>query len=198
MRIAILDGYCDEPSLLGVPPYVSPYPRYLAGVCEELGHPWVYLTADEARASGIVPGRPTLPAHGALDRAREKAALFRESGMLVITGGASVPGKYLRGMPLSVNEMATAASAFRGEVLLGGPLARFCPGELERFGSLFGHIARLDAEAALHDRLKGGIWADRERTPAEEERWALKGAKLVAEHPDHPRPLTVELSLYRG
>jgi len=198
VRIAILDGYCDEPSLLGVPPYVSPYPRYLAGVCEELGHPWVYLTADEARASGIVPGRPTLPAHGALDRAREKAALFRESGMLVITGGASVPGKYLRGMPLSVNEMATAASAFRGEVLLGGPLARFCPGELERFGSLFGHIARLDAEAALHDRLKGGIWADRERTPAEEERWALKGAKLVAEHPDHPRPLTVELSLYRG
>ncbi len=198
VRIAILDGYCDEPSLLGVPPYISPYPRLLAGVAEELGHGWVYLTADEARAAGIVPGHPTLPARGAVERAREKARLFRECGLLAITGGASVPGKYLRGMPLSTNEMATAASAFPGEVLLGGPLARFAAGEVDRFRSLFAHVARLDAEASLFDRLKGGAWADRERTLAEGERWAVKGARLVSEHPDHPRPLTVELSLYRG
>ena len=198
MRIAILDGYCDEPSLLGVPPYLSPYPRLLAGVAEELGHEWVYLTADEARAAGIVPGRPTLPAPGAMDRAREKAAFFRQCELLAITGGVSVPGKYLRGMPLSVNEIATVASAFEGEVLMGGPLARFSPGELGRFASLFAHVARLDAEASLFDRLEGAGWADRERTAAEEDRWALKGARLVSEHPDHPRPLTVELSLYRG
>ena len=198
VRLAILDGYCDEPSLLGVPPYISPYPRYLAGVAEELGHEWVYLTADEARAAGLVPGRPTLPAPGAPDRAREKAVTFRRCEMLVITGGVSVPGKYLRGMPLSVNEIATVASAFSGEVLLGGPLARFSSGELERFGSLFAHVARVDAEATLYDRLKGGGWADRQRTPEEERRWAVKGAKAVLEHPDHPRPLTVELSLYRG
>jgi len=198
VRLAILDGYCDEPSLLGVPPYVSPYPRLLAGVAEELGHEWVYLTADEARAAGIVPGRPTLPAPGAVGRAREKAAFFRRCELLAITGGVSVPGKYLRGMPLSVNEIATVASAFQGEVLMGGPLARFSPGELERFGSLFAHIARLDAEASLFDRLKGGAWSDRERTPAEEDRWAVKGARLISEHPDHPRPLMVELSLYRG
>ena len=198
MRIAILDAHCDEPSLLGVPPYISPYPRYLAGVAEELGHQWLYLTADEARATGIAPGRANLPAPGTKERANEKAAIFRRCDMLVITGGASVPGKYLRGMPLSVNEIASVASAFSGEVLLGGPLARFSPGELERFGSLFAHVARLDAEATLHDRLKGGGWGDRERTKAEEDRWAVKGAKVVCEHPDHPRPLTVELSLYRG
>ena len=198
MRIAILDGHCDEPSLLGVPPYLSPYPRLLAGAVEEAGHEWLYLTADEARAAGIAPGQYTLPAPGARDRAREKAALFRKCGLLAITGGASVPGKYLRGMPLSVNEMATAASAFPGEVLLGGPLARFSPGEVERFGTIFSHISRLDAEASLFDRLKGGAWSDRERTAAEEDRWAVKGARLVSEHPDHPRPLTVELSLYRG
>jgi len=198
VRIAILDGYCDEPSLLGVPPYISPYPRLLAGVAEELGHEWVYLTADEARTGGIVPGQPTLPAPGAKERALEKTAFYKRCDLLAVTGGASVPGKYLRGMPLSANEIATAASAFPGEVLLGGPLARFSQGMVERFGSLFAHIARLDAEASLFDRLKGGGWADRERTPAEEDRWSSKGARVVSEHPDHPRPLMVELSLYRG
>jgi radical SAM superfamily enzyme with C-terminal helix-hairpin-helix motif len=78
VRIAILDGYCDEPSLLGVPPYISPYPRLLAGAVEEAGHGWHYITADEARAAGIVPGQATLPAPGARERVREKAAVFRK------------------------------------------------------------------------------------------------------------------------
>lgn len=198
MRVAILDGYVDEPSCLGVPPYISPYPRYLAGAVEEAGHSWVYITADEARAAGIVRGSATLPAPGAAARASAKAALFRQCGLLAITGGASVPGKYLRGLPLSVNEMAEVASAFRGDILLGGPLARFCFELLERFRPLFAHVARRDAEASLFDFLKGGKWHDRDRTPDEEERWALKGAAVVPEHPDYPRPLMVELSLYRG
>ena len=198
MRIAILDGYVDEPSCLGVPPSLSPYPRYLAGAIEEAGHQWVYLTADEARAAGLVHGTPTLPAPGAVQRANEKAVLFRQCGLLAITGGASVPGKYLRGMPLSVNEMAEVASAFRGDVLAGGPLARFSAGNLERFRSLFAHLARKDAEASLFDFLEGRGWGDRDRTPEEEERWAVRGAALAAQHPDCPRPLLAELSLYRG
>ena len=39
----ILDGYVDEPTCLGVPPYISPYVRYLAGVLHahgfDPGHP---------------------------------------------------------------------------------------------------------------------------------------------------------------
>ena len=31
LKIALLDGYVDEPTCLGVPPYISPYPRYIAG-----------------------------------------------------------------------------------------------------------------------------------------------------------------------
>ena len=198
VRVGILDGYVDEPSCLGVPPYISPYPRYLAGAAEDAGHTWVYLTADEARAAGVVRGSPTLPAPGAMDRARRKGALLRDCGLLVITGGASVPGKYLRGLPLSINEIAEVGSSFRGDILLGGPLARFSFGALERFVPLFAHVARQDAEASLFDYLQDGKWHDRERTPQEEERWAIKGAKVVAEHPDYPAPLMVELSLYRG
>jgi len=198
VRIAILDGYVDEPSCLGVPPYMSPYPRLLAGAVEDSGHSWVYLTADEARASKIVRGAATLPAPGAFEGAKKKAAVFRQCDILAITGGASVPGKYLRGMPLSMNEMAEAATAFSGPTMLGGPLARFCFEGLERFRPLFAHIAINDAEASLFDFLKSGRWGDRDRTMDEQERWAQKGARVVAEHPDNPRPLMVELSLYRG
>ena len=31
MLVSILDGYTDEPSRLGVPPFMAAYPRYLAG-----------------------------------------------------------------------------------------------------------------------------------------------------------------------
>ena len=31
LKISILDGYIDEPTCLGVPPYISPYPRYITG-----------------------------------------------------------------------------------------------------------------------------------------------------------------------
>jgi radical SAM superfamily enzyme with C-terminal helix-hairpin-helix motif len=198
VKIAILDGYVDEPSLLGVPPFISPYPRYLAGVAEELGRQWVYLTADEARASGIVRGTPTLPAPGAIEQARKKASSLQQCDMLVVTGGASVPGKYLRGLPLSPGEIAEAAAGFNGTKLLGGPLARFCQDELGELRPRFDHIARRDAESSLFDFLEKGRWSDRDRTLDEENRWAVKGAGIVAEHPDFPRPLIVELSLFRG
>ena len=37
MKALIIDGYVDEPSCLGVPPYLSPYPRYIAGALRERG-----------------------------------------------------------------------------------------------------------------------------------------------------------------
>jgi radical SAM superfamily enzyme with C-terminal helix-hairpin-helix motif len=33
----IIDGYVDEPACLGVPPYISPYIRAIAGVLKEHG-----------------------------------------------------------------------------------------------------------------------------------------------------------------
>ncbi|MEM2868874.1 MAG: radical SAM protein [Thermoplasmata archaeon] len=198
MRAAIVDGYVDEPSTLGVPPYISPYPRLLAGAVRDAGHDWLYLTADELRAAGLVSGSPTLPAPGARERALKKARILSECDVLALSGGASVPGKYLRGLPLSVREMGEIARAFRGAKLLGGPLARFSPWALEGVWGLFDFVARKDAEAALYEYLRVGRWRDRERSAEEEERWLRMGAALVREHPDFPRPLMVELLLYRG
>ena len=44
--ITLLDCYTDEPSGLGVPPYLGTYPRYIAGYLNEDVY---YLTIDDLR-----------------------------------------------------------------------------------------------------------------------------------------------------
>ncbi|MFW6040319.1 MAG: radical SAM protein [Thermoplasmatota archaeon] len=99
--VLIIDGYVDEPSLLGVPPYISPQPRMLVGVCVELGLSWEYITIDEYRKFGL------------------------PLGDIVITyGGVTVPGTYLSGTPINKEEAEKIAEE-PGETFLGGPLARY-------------------------------------------------------------------------
>ena len=45
----IIDGYVDEPACLGVPPYISPYIRTVAGVLKEHGLSPEYITIDQLR-----------------------------------------------------------------------------------------------------------------------------------------------------
>ena len=45
----ILDGYVDEPACLGVPPYISPYIRTVAGVLAAHRYAVHYLTIDQLR-----------------------------------------------------------------------------------------------------------------------------------------------------
>lgn len=125
MKAVILDGYVDEPSLLGVPPYISPEPRMLAGVCEEADIDWCYLTADQYREEGLPEG-----------------------DILLVHGGVTVPGNYLGGTPLSPRESGELLD-FRGETFLGGPLARY--GEVEGYD----HQVEKDLSAYFHDFLKG-------------------------------------------
>jgi radical SAM superfamily enzyme with C-terminal helix-hairpin-helix motif len=87
--ISIIDGYVDEPTCLGVPPYISPYPRYIAGAISDFStdiniH---YFTIDQIRSD------PTL-----------KQTLQTSTVIIVITGMV-VPGKYLAGYPLHPKEI---------------------------------------------------------------------------------------------
>ena len=45
----ILDGYVDEPACLGVPPYISPYIRTVAGMLITHGFTVRYFTIDQLR-----------------------------------------------------------------------------------------------------------------------------------------------------
>src|SRR2546425_10965923 len=93
MKVVILDGYVDEPSNFGVPPYISPYPRYVAGAVRDAGHEWEYVTVDQVRAGHPLNG-----------------------DLLVLLSGPIVPGKYLRSLPISERRSSTtrAGSKDRG------------------------------------------------------------------------------------
>lgn len=174
MRVCILDGYVDEPSILGVPPFISSYPRYLAGAAKDAGHEVFYLTVDQWRNGKAIQGE-----------------------LLVVISGAVVPGKYLRGMPISQREIGQVAAKFPKTKILAGPLARFRFYD-EGLAKAFDHLARRDPDACLYDYLTSGTFRDRDRTLKEWNRWAVMGAEVVTHHPDFPDPAILELDTTRG
>src|SRR3990170_6510601 len=174
MKVVILDGYVDEPSNFGVPPFLSPYPRYLAGAVTEAGHDWDYVTIDQVRAGRALAG-----------------------DLLAVISGPIVPGKYLRGMPISEKELLAHAASWRGTKVLGGPLARFRYYD-ENLVEAFDFIAIRDLDAAVYDYLSAGEFKNRDRSPEERDRWALLGADVIPHHPDYPDPLILELDTSKG
>ncbi|MFQ5909180.1 MAG: radical SAM protein, partial [Thermoplasmata archaeon] len=174
MKMTILDGYVDEPSCLGVPPYVSPYPRYLTGAVISSGHRYEYLTVDQVR-------RGTSPS----------------GDVLVVIAGPIVPGRYLRGMPISSKEVVGFVDGFEGIRILGGPLARFGPHD-GRIEGVFDHIAKKDLDAFVYDFLTGGSAAHRNREMDEWKEWSVRGSDVVRNHPDFPQPLIAEIDSWRG
>ena len=174
MKIVILDGYVDEPSNFGVPPYISPYPRYVAGAVRDAGHEWEYVTIDRVRAGHPLAG-----------------------DLLVLISGPIVPGKYLRSLPISEKEIVHHASAFQGPRVFGGPLARFRYYD-ESLIKPFDWVALRDLDSAVYDYLTTPEWTHRDKTMDEWDRWALLGADVVPDHPDFPEPLTVELDTSKG
>ena len=174
MKVVILDGYVDEPSNFGVPPYISPYPRYVAGAVRDAGHEWEYVTIDRVRAGHPLAG-----------------------DLLVLISGPIVPGKYLRSLPISEREIVHHANAFQGPRVFGGPLARFRYYD-ESLIKPFNWVALRDLDAAVYDHLTTSEWTHRDKTMDEWDRWALLGADVVRDHPDFPEPLTVELDTSKG
>ncbi len=172
--IFVLDGYVDEPSCLGVPPYISPIVRYVAGAIRDTKNDFVYLTIDEHRKNP------------------EKIEKIKKSDLLILVTGAVVPGKYLKGMPVSSKETGEIGKLDCVKIV-GGARARF---GLDNFEG-FDFVAKKDIDAAVYDFLKGNL-VDRYRTEQEWSRWSIKGAGVVRYHPDYPEPLIAEVETMRG
>ena len=166
--VLIVDGYVDEPGLLGVPPYIAPEIRKLAGVCRLNDLKFQYFTADEAREQDLP-----------------------ETDLTLLYGGVTVPGNYLGGQPLSPEE-AKKICRRRPETLLGGPLA--ANSHLQNHPLK----TKGDLAAYFSDYLKKEEQKDREPQPEELQRWLVAGAPVAAEHPDHPDTVLAEISLYHG
>jgi radical SAM superfamily enzyme with C-terminal helix-hairpin-helix motif len=186
MLIAILDGYIDEPACLGVPPYISPHVRYLAGAISSSGSDYFYLTIDEYRKGST------------------KVKQLEQCNILIVVAGAIVPGKYLGGSPISKREAISIAGEFTGISILGGPAGQFGffddkAGKAPKFKQeMFNHQCPGDIDACFFDFINHSEFTDRRRTLAEQNTWALQGAPVVQSHPNYPDLLLAEIESYRG
>lgn len=208
MKALLIDGYVDEPACLGVPPYLSPYPRYIAGALRERGlseNDIHYLTIDTLRENPPGAGE-----------------LISRADLVIIIAGMTVPGKYLRASPITPGEIETIFRASSGVKVVGGPIRLGFSNEGGRAakgtesGINFGDavLAKMDLEAFVYDLFEAGSVSGssgsfplklnvpesidhRFRTTAEIGRWGPKGAFLIRQHPDFPYCMC-ELETYRG
>ena len=197
-RIIILDGYVDEPTCLGVPPYMSTYPRYIAGSI------WASLPNAEIY-------------YYTIDQIRRKPEIitkrFADSTLIIVIAGIMVPGKYLSGYPLHPNELTRILSS------LSKPIKILC-GSAASYG--FGIAGGKKTEIIKEDSkiLDASITGDPEivvskiikqnfdlnhidfsetRTSAQDiSDFAILGANLVKQHPYFPDRLILEIETYRG
>ncbi len=200
--IQIIDFYVDEPACLGVPPYLSPYCRYIAGVLVDAGvstEKIGYLTVDQWRDAGRV--------------------LQEEPELVVMVAGSTVPGKYLGGKIGTVSDILAFLNYRRryqrGAVtMIGGPIRHAPPEILKTIADAGGLVVMGDLETAVDQVIRdpGGIRRAAERFLEEQgqynlrigrrnygaiDRWAAAGAFVTERHPNYPF-LMLELETYRG
>lgn len=169
--VVLIDGYIDDPAALGVPPYISPAIRSIAGAALDAGADRiVYMTIDMIRDGADIP----------------------DAAVSVVLSGNTVPGKYLRTMPMSLRELDSIIPRLSGWKLIGGSAAE--SEQAERFD----FVIKRDLAASLYDGMCGKEVGERLRTLEEWNRWMLLGADIVTQHQDFPQPLVAEIETYRG
>ena len=191
LAVTIVDGYVDEPAHFGVPPYISTYPRYVAGALVDAGVPESQITYHTIDA---------------LRDEQERWLDVEAADLMIYVGGMTVPGKYVGGTPAEPEEVKRLAWAAEGTTLMGGPV-RFGVGdsnegatETQRDDLDYDFVAKGDVEAAAYDLVHGGMegFGNRMRDNEEITRWAKKGAFVVEQHPNHPEYLICEMETSRG
>ncbi|RPI40901.1 MAG: radical SAM protein [Methanoregulaceae archaeon] len=180
----ILDGYVDEPACLGVPPYISPYIRTVAGALLVNRYTVRYLTIDQLR---IDPRR---------------TAELNRADLLVMVAGVTVPGKYLGGTPATLTEIQQVGHMVRGpKKLIGGPIGFGYAAEGGTSAirqEISGFDALLEGEPAvaldnyLTENEPDGM-LDYTRTDP----WSIAGSSVIRQHPDYPSVMC-ELETARG
>ncbi len=194
MNVVILDGYVDEPTCLGVPPYVSTYVRYVAGALVLAGIPQEsisYVAVDDYR------------------RNEEKRSLLRQADVVFLITGITVPGRYLGGKPIARAEIEEIGKLPAYKVV-GGPI-RFGftlkgGSRAERLDfSGFDLVSIGDVELAAYyvgraltegTRLPSGTFTLK-RSARDVDRFAPLGAFIVRDHFYYPYVIC-EVETFRG
>ena len=170
IKVVLIDGYIDDPAALGVPPYISPIVRAVAGAAIDAGADVEYITIDMIRKGRKIP----------------------DANVSVVISGNTVPGKYIRSMPMSLKELGNILPSLKGWKLIGGSAAS------SEIAEKFDFAIKNDLAASLYDGMTGKEVGERYRTLGEWNRWMMLGADIVKQHQDFPYPLIAEIESYRG
>jgi radical SAM superfamily enzyme with C-terminal helix-hairpin-helix motif len=165
--------------------------RYVCGVLEQHKVDYTYMTIDQWR----------------LTSQQQREELLRSTDGFVCIAGAVVPGRYIRGTPISRKESTELIRLLPSNIpaLFGGWAVRGWKqqGWLPLRSNLF--LAVQDTDATLNGFLNKGTWKHERRNAEEWTTWAQLGAKskAVTEHPDlgtdeRKGPLTYEVEVYQG
>ncbi|MEZ0319931.1 MAG: radical SAM protein [Pyrobaculum sp.] len=194
MKIAIIDGYTDEPAGLGVPPYLDVYARYVAGAAFQAGVDQVfYYTIDSLRADWA-----------------QSLSYLKNFDIVVVIAGITTPGKYLGGAPISLDEILDVGRLEEPVKILGGPVAKFGfgieggtaavpPSKFRRYYHL---VVTGDLDLVVYRVLTEGLERAHPSETHQDFRlvdvFAEKGARIVNQHPNYGKNLIVELETYRS
>jgi radical SAM superfamily enzyme with C-terminal helix-hairpin-helix motif len=193
INLCILDGYVDEPTCLGVPPYISPYPRYIAGAVWDYDKSTqiFYITIDQIRDN-------------------KKLEVLSKSDIIIVIAGMAVPGRYLSGFPASPNEIVSIMSNIPKPLkILTGPAAKYGFGlsggkKTRRIEDVFDLTVTGDGEIVVSNLIKNNLKIERidnaecRENASSIRDYAIKGSNIVKHHPFFPNYLISEIETYRG
>ena len=176
MKSLILDCFVDEPACFGVPPFVSPYPRYIYGALVSSGQ------------------SPDAIDYMTIETLRERELRISEHyDAVYLVGGAVVPGKYLGHRIGTYKEILAIIQANRSLFFAAGGLV----GRLLAKDNLPNAVAiSCDIEQYAATRTAGNA-QDALRSYRELDRWSILGAEAVRRHSDYP-DIIAEIETYRG
>ncbi|MCS7097137.1 MAG: radical SAM protein [Candidatus Methanomethylicia archaeon] len=197
-KVIIVDGYNDEPAGLGVPPYLDVYARYAAGVIWRYNNNIIvhYCTIDELRKDFV-----------------NYLKLMNKSDILIVIGGVIVPGKYIGGEPITRSEVIKIGTLVKKPIkILCGPIAKygFCAEggkkaePLDNVINLYDLIVKGDIEVVLTDLINQDLNVDKVDPNASRSNYdivrevAVRGARIVQDHPNYDFNLICEIETYRG
>lgn len=179
--ITILDCYTDEPSGLGVPPYLGTYPRYIAGHIALNGNSDItYITIDDLRffkhynldeKKKEINRKTNIKIYNLTKNHTDIKNILENTTKLIIILGVHTPGKYLSAVPGTLKEVSGLLKDYSFEKILTGPAVFgtqleggkfFEKGDLQNFN-------KIEAFDFKYDEIK---------------EYAVKGAEIIKQIPD--------------
>ncbi len=174
-KYLILDCYVDEPACLGVPPFISPYPRYIYGALISGGvepQSIDYLTIDDLRFT--------------------EYSIQKDYTFIFLIGGSSVPGKYLGskiGTRTEIEKIISNNSHHK--FAIGGLISSVLSGNFDNAVPVKNDIEKY-ASGYVNGNPTDGI-----RSSDEIALWSRLGARVIKTHHRFP-DIICEIETSRG